>query len=360
MPSCSVPTRPSSAASRPRVPSWVALPSSAGALKMSALPSISTTGPGRSTTSSALVLTEYPASARVPMLSPAPNAHAPGAGDHLSGSVTWKTSGTFLYQWYHSPSRAVGIMFMANRACMPSTAAPVAAIGIGRSTPRWTKTNVYPSPRPIVTAASMPTSSASSARLSSPVNSFAPVAGSSVSATAPSNANTSGTPKEMPTPSRPIRGGSSGSAGFQITRSPLADTPAGSSSVKRKPPSKPTQRRPSASVPNPIRLISSTNPNRSRASGSCRSIQPPGTVTVPSAAMRRPVTVIVGQVRAGEPTTRSMSPDRTMASPSSSRTIPTAVSRIVPRPGSVRVTTAGRGPPVRRPSRPPGCCSACR
>ena len=133
IPSCSVPARPSSAASRPSVPSWVAPPpKAAGGARMSAVPCRRITGPGRSTTSSAFVFTEKPASGRVPRLSPAPNAQAPGSGDHLNGSVTEKTSGTSRYQPYQSPLSTVvpspsgtsacvtrGDMFMANRPSSP-------------------------------------------------------------------------------------------------------------------------------------------------------------------------------------------------------------------------------------------------
>ena len=98
--------------------SCVASPSAAGTLKMSALPSSRITGPGSSTTSSALVLTEKPASGKVPRLSPPPKAHAPTWGAHFVGSVTEKASG-LLYQPYQSPFVAEGDMFIANSASIP-------------------------------------------------------------------------------------------------------------------------------------------------------------------------------------------------------------------------------------------------
>ncbi len=51
-----------------------------------------------------------------------------------------------------------------------------------------------------------------------------------------------------------------GSSGFQSTRNPSTLTPVGRKSVSVTPPEKPTQRRPSSSLPKPIWLISIRKP----------------------------------------------------------------------------------------------------
>src|SRR5690606_23973313 len=106
--------------------------SGVGGLKISAVPCSRITGPGSRTTRSALVLTVNPASGSVPIVSPAPKAHAPASGDHLFGSSTVNASGTCLYQPYQSPFRTVGSspagqpllvttgdMFIEKRPCRP-------------------------------------------------------------------------------------------------------------------------------------------------------------------------------------------------------------------------------------------------